>query len=74
MNGLSRGALPPVIHLLGPAPMHPRLDFMAPLDFSNPEQFPWPMLDKRLRQRASCSGTRRRIRIAAAPGRGGWVG
>lgn len=40
--------LPVIPILLGPAPMHPRLDFMAPLDFSNPEQFPWPMLDKRL--------------------------
>jgi HEAT repeat protein len=40
--------LPVIPILLGPAPMHPRLDALGPLDFSHPEQPPWAALDERL--------------------------
>jgi HEAT repeat protein len=43
------GAGRPVIPiLLGPAPMHPRLDMLRPLDFSNLDQIPWAALEARL--------------------------
>ena len=40
--------LPVIPIVLGPAPMHPRLDALHPLDFSDPERMPWAALDERL--------------------------
>lgn len=40
--------LPVIPILLGPAPTHPRLDALEPLDFSHSEPPPWAALDERL--------------------------